>query len=147
MCFCAEGAGNDLENGKEHDYMLGTGIKGAIEKKVTSEMTARFVGSGELEVLATPVLISLVEEAAWRSVAGQLEEGQGTVGTLMNLKHTAATPIGLTVRCETELIEIDRRRLVFSIKAYDEKEQIADGVCERFIIDNEKFMSKAMGKL
>ncbi|MBR1628435.1 MAG: thioesterase family protein, partial [Lachnospiraceae bacterium] len=117
--------------------MLGTGIKGAIEKKVTSEMTARFVGSGELEVLATPVLISLVEEAAWRSVAGQLEEGQGTVGTLMNLKHTAATPIGLTVRCETELIEIDRRRLVFSIKAYDEKEQIADGVCERFIIDNE----------
>ena len=126
--------------------MLSIGVKGAIEKQVGSGMTARSVGSGELDVLATPVLIALAEEAAWRSVADGLEEGQGTVGTRMELKHIAATPVGMTVRCETELTELDRRRLVFSIKAFDEKEQVAEGICERFIIDNKRFMDKAMGK-
>lgn len=126
--------------------MLTTGIKGIIEKRVTNEMTAGVVGSGELEVLATPVLIALAEEAAWKSVAGELDEGQGTVGTLMELKHMAATPVGMVVRFETHLTEIDRRRLVFEIKAYDSVEQIAEGRCERFIIDNEKFLRKANGK-
>ena len=126
--------------------MLSTGIKGKIEKLVTADMTARSVGSGELDVLATPVLICMVEEAAWKSVSGELDEGQGTVGTFMNIKHLAATPVGMTVRCETELTEIDRRRLVFSINAYDEKEQVAEGICERFIVDNDRFTKKAMSK-
>ena len=127
--------------------MLDSGLKGTIERNVTAAMTAKEVGSGELEVLATPMLISLAEEAAWKSVADELEEGQGTVGTLMNLKHTVATPVGMTVRCETVLEEVDRRRLVFSIKAFDDKEQIAEGTCERFIIDNDKFLKKAESKL
>lgn len=122
------------------------GTKGSIEKRVTCEMTAKHVGSGELEVLATPVLIALAEEAAWKSVADTLEPGKGTVGTLMNLKHMAATPVGMTVRCETELTEIDRRRLVFCIRAFDEKEQVAEGVCERFVIDNAAFLRKASDK-
>ena len=126
--------------------MLETGIKGIAEMVVENKHTAKQVGSGELEVLATPVLIALAEEAAWKSVAGELEAGQGTVGTRMDLKHVKATPTGMKVRCETELTEIDRRRLVFSIQAFDEIELVGEGSCERFIIDNESFMEKAAAK-
>lgn len=124
-----------------------TGIKGSMQIKVTSEMTAEEVGSGQLSVLATPVMISLMEETAWKSVAPYLEEGQGTVGTLMNVRHLSATPVGMNIQIETELTEIDRRRLVFSVKASDEAGPVGEGVHERFIIDNEKFFSKATAKL
>ena len=123
-----------------------TAIKGNIERTVTNEMTAKVIGSGELDVLATPMLIALAEETAWRSVAGELEEGQGTVGTRMELSHIAATPVGMKVRCETELTEVDRRKLTFSIVAYDEKDKIAEGVHERFVVDNEAFQKKADSK-
>ncbi len=123
-----------------------TGIKGNIERTVTNEMTAKVIGSGELDVLATPMLIALAEETAWRSVAGELEEGQGTVGTRMELSHIAATPVGMKVRCETELTEVDRRKLTFSIVAYDEKDKIAEGVHERFVVDNEAFQKKSDSK-
>ncbi len=127
--------------------MLSVGIKGNLERTVTPERTAEAMGSGQLPVFATPAVVALAEETAWKSVAPELEEGQGTVGTLMELSHIAATPLGMKVRCETELIEIDRRRLVFSVKVYDEKEKVADGRHERFIVDNGKFLSKARGKL
>ena len=126
--------------------MLSVGIKGNLERTVTEELTAEVLGSGLLPVFATPAAVALAEETAWRSVAGELEEGQGTVGTLMELAHIAATPLGMKVRCETELVEIDRRKLVFTVKIYDEKEKVADGRHERFIIDNAKFLSKAEGK-
>ena len=117
------------------------------ERGVSDEAhSARALGSGLLPVFATPAAVALAEETAWRSVAGELEEGQGTVGTLMELAHIAATPLGMKVRCETELVEIDRRKLVFTVKIYDEKEKVADGRHERFIIDNAKFLSKAEGK-
>ena len=127
--------------------MLSVGIKGNLERTVTEDLTAEALGSGLLPVFATPAAVALAEETAWRSVAGELEEGQGTVGTLMELAHIAATPLGMKVRCETELVEIDRRKLVFTVKVYDEKEKVADGRHERFIIDNAKFLSKAEGKL
>ena len=127
--------------------MLSVGIKGNLERTVTEDLTAEALGSGLLPVFATPAAVALAEETAWRSVAGELEEGQGTVGTLMELAHIAATPLGMKVRCETELVEIDRRKLVFTVKIYDEKEKVADGRHERFIIDNAKFLSKAEGKL
>ena len=127
--------------------MLTTGIKGKLERTVTPELTAEALGSGLLPVFATPAVVALAEETAWKSVAPELEEGQGTVGTRMELSHIAATPVGMAVRCETELIEIDRRKLVFAIEVFDEKEKIADGRHERFIIDNAKFLSKAQGKL
>ena len=124
-----------------------TGIKGSIEIVVTDQMTAGMIGSGELDVLATPALIAIAEETAWKSVAAELDEGQGTVGIRMELSHIAATPVGMKVRCETELIEIDRRKLTFTIAAYDDKEKIAEGVHERFIVDNERFQEKADQKI
>lgn len=126
--------------------MLSVGIKGNLERTVTEDLTAEALGSGLLPVFATPAAVALAEETAWKSVAGELEEGQGTVGTLMELAHIAATPLGMKVRCETELVEVDRRKLVFTVKIYDEKEKVADGRHERFIIDNAKFLCKAESK-
>lgn len=127
--------------------MLSAGIKGNLERTVTQELTAEAMGSGQLPVFATPAVVALAEETAWKSVAPELEEGQGTVGTKMELAHIAATPLGMKVRCETELVEVDRRKLVFAIEVFDEKEKIAEGRHERFIVDNAKFLGKAEGKL
>ena len=126
--------------------MLTIGIIGTQERTVTPELTAEALGSGLLPVFATPAAIALAEETAWKSVAGELEEGQGTVGTSIELAHIAATPLGMKVRCETELIEIDRRKLTFAVKLYDEKEKIADGRHERFVVDSAKFLAKAESK-
>ena len=126
--------------------MLETGIKGHGEIIVTDPLTARVFGSGELDVYATPAMIALVEETALKSVAGRLEPGQGTVGTRVDIAHLAATPLGMKVRCETELIEIDRRKLTFSVQVYDEEDKIGEGTHERFVIDNEKFLKKAKEK-
>ena len=109
-----------------------TGIKNEIELTVTEEMTAERVGSGLLPVYATPEMIAQMEKAASTSVEPYLEEGQGTVGT--------------KVRVESELVEVDRRKLVFDVKAYDEAGIIGRGTHERFIIDNEKFLGKAEAK-
>ena len=126
--------------------MLKTGIIGKQIIKVTEEMTAEKLGSGKLPVYATPNMITLIENTASASVEEYLEEGQGTVGTFVNVKHLAATPIGMSVTCETELTHVDRKRLVFETKVYDESELIGEGIHERFIIDKEKFMKKAEGK-
>ncbi len=122
------------------------GIKFSIERKVTEYMTARVMGSGTLDVFATPSMIALIEETAWRSVAPQLESGMATVGTLLNVAHVAPTPVGMTVKCETELTEVDGRRLVFSVKVSDECGEIGRGTHERFIINEEKFQKKADAK-
>lgn len=119
------------------------GITGKQTITVTEERTAAAMGSGTLPVFATPAMIALMENTASESVAGELEDGQGTVGTLINVKHVAATPVGVEVTCETKLVEVDRKRLVFEIKAYDAAGVIGEGTHERFIIDNEKFMAKA----
>ena len=127
--------------------MLETGIKGFREITVKDTLTARRFGSGELDVYATPAMIALAEETALKSVADRLEPGQGTVGTRVDIAHLAATPLGMKVRCETELIEIDRRKLTFAVRVSDEVEKIAEGTHERFVIDNEKFLKKAAGKV
>lgn len=126
--------------------MLEVGIRCEKKVMVTEENTADKMGSGLLPVFATPAMISLMEDAASSSVLPYLEEGMGTVGISLNVKHTAATPIGMQVRCESELMEIDRKRLVFQVTAYDELGEIGSGIHERFIIDNEKFMEKANAK-
>ena len=126
--------------------MVETGIKGRLEQTVTPEMSAARVGSGLVDVFATPMMIALVERTCNESVLPCLEEGQGTVGTLVNVTHTAATPMGMRVRCESELVEVDRRRLVFKVKAFDECGVIGEGVHERFIIDMAKFTAKVQGK-
>ena len=125
---------------------MNTGIKG-IQKVVVSEKnSAKTMGSGTLDVFATPAMIALMEKTGWESVQPYLEEGSGTVGTLMNVKHVAATPVGMEVTCETKLIEVDRKRLVFEVKAYDAAGVIGEGTHERFIIDNERFLAKAEAK-
>ena len=127
--------------------MLQTGIKGKQSTIVNVSNTAKSMRSGELYVFATPAMAALVEEAAWKSVADTLEPGQGTVGTKLALNHISATPVGMTVWCDTELVEIDSRRLVFRFEVFDEAGKIGDGTHERFIVDTEAFMKKADGKL
>lgn len=122
--------------------MIKLGIKGQKELIASKEHSASVIGSGGLEVFSTPSMIALMENTAAGSLAPHLEEGQGSVGTAVNIKHIAATPLGMKVTCESEIIEIDRKRILFSVKAYDEKGLIGEGTHERFIIDNEKFMNK-----
>lgn len=126
--------------------MIQTGIKGERKLTVTDELTAAHVGSGLARVFATPMMIALMENTCAESVAPHLEEGQSTVGTHLDVAHSAATPVGMQVRCESELVEIDRRRLVFEVKAFDEVEMIGSGRHERFIIDSAKFQNKVNSK-
>ena len=126
--------------------MLEKGIKGTGRQVVTEKLTAKEMGSGELAVYATPAMIALMEETAYKSVTAELEDGMGTVGTLMNVSHISATPLGMEVTARTELIEIDRKRLVFHVEAFDERGKIGEGTHERFIIDNRKFQEKTDNK-
>ena len=127
--------------------MLQTGIKGRLELTVTRDKCAGALGSGELDVFATPAMIALIEETCWRSVVDELQPGEGTVGTALDVRHLAATPIGLKVWCETELTLVDRRRLVFDVKVYDPFGLVGEGAHERFVIRYEKFMKRANEKL
>lgn len=126
--------------------MIETGIKGHQETTVTEDMLAVNVGSGLVKVYATAMMIALIEKAAVLSVEPYLEKGQGSVGTLVNVSHCSATPVGMRVWADTELIEVDRRRLVFKVSAHDERGLIGEGTHERFIIDCEKFQHKAETK-
>ena len=126
--------------------MLKEGITGEAETTVSEDNTAIKMGSGTLPVFATPAMVATVEKAAWSSVAGELEEGQSTVGTAMSLSHESATPVGLKITAKTTLTAIDRRKLTFSWEAYDEAGIIGRGTPARFIVDNEKFVSKAERK-
>ena len=126
--------------------MLETGMRGTKTVTVNESNTAKVMGSGTLDVFATPALIALMEETCWRSVADELEDGCGTVGTLLEIKHTAPTPIGMDVTCESVLTEADGRRLVFEVIARDAKGVVGEGRHERFIIQNEKFQTKANAK-
>lgn len=127
--------------------MLKAGITGKQELTVDAGVSAKSVGSGLLDVFATPSMIALMEKTASESVAPYLEPGSGTVGTKINVAHTAATPLGMKVVCETKLTEVDGRRLVFEVKASDEAGEIGEGTHERFIIQNEKFQKKTDEKM
>lgn len=127
--------------------MLKTGIEGYKELMVTQEHTAKARNSGTLEVFATPAMIELIEETAWRSVAEELDEGCATVGTALNIKHLSATPTGMKAVCRTRLAELDGRKLTFEVEVADETGKIGEGIHERFIIQSEKFQKKADDKL
>ena len=127
--------------------MLEVGLKGHQEMTVTDQFTAKTMGSGVMDVFATPAMIALMEKTAWESVQPYLEEGNGTVGTLMNVKHVAASPVGMKITCETELVKVDGRALTFTVKAFDEAGLIGEGEHERFVVFNDKFQAKADAKL
>jgi fluoroacetyl-CoA thioesterase len=125
---------------------LKPGIKGEATTQVTPEMTANRIASGVVEVYATPQMIGLMEKASSEAVQPYLEAGQSTVGTLVNVTHIAATPIGQKVRARAELVEVDGRRLVFAVVAYDELEKIGEGRHERFIIEESRFLNRVARK-
>ena len=126
---------------------LKAGIKGTAEVIVTEENTAAVMGSGTLPVFATPALVALMEKAAMSSVLDALEDGMGSVGTQMCVKHVSATPIGMKVTCESELVAVEGRKLVFKITASDACGMVGEAEHERFIIQNEKFLVKTNSKL
>ena len=122
--------------------MIKTGIKNRRETVSTQENSAESLGSGNVPVFATISMIGLMEKTCLESVLPFLEPGQDTVGVHVNVSHCKATPAGMKVWCESELVEIDRRRLIFRVAAYDEVGLIGEGTHERFIIDKERFISK-----
>lgn len=123
------------------------GVKGFAETPVVYENTAAAMGSGALEVFATPGMIALMEKAAMGSVQPLLEPGQGTVGTEIHVSHLAATPIGMTVRAESELVAVEGRVLRFRVRAWAGEELIGEGEHKRCVVFNERFMAKAKSKL
>jgi predicted thioesterase len=127
--------------------MIKLGIKNRIESLSTKENSAETLGSGNVPVFATISMIGLMEKTCLESVLPFLEPGQDTVGTHVNVSHAKATPIGMKVWCESELIEIDRRRLIFRVTAFDEAGLIGEGTHERFIIDKERFIQKTYSQL
>ena len=122
------------------------GSKGRSESVVTEHNTACAVGSGLVPVFATPYMVALMENAAVNAVQGALEQGQGTVGTRLDVTHDAATPIGMKVLAEAEVTAVDRKKITLSVKAYDETGPIGGGVHERFVIDTDRFLSRAEAK-
>ena len=125
---------------------LTVGSKGKAETVVTEQNTANAVGSGLVPVFATPYMIALMENAAVNAVQAGLEEGQGTVGTKLEVTHDAATPIGLKVWAEAELTAVEGKKLTFTVKAFDEAGPIGGGTHERFIITVDRFLAKAEAK-
>jgi len=125
---------------------LEKGLVGEVEHGVTPETTATNYANPGVEVLATPVVVAWIEEAAMQATQGHLEKGQTTVGTVVNIKHMAATPLGMKVKARAHLKEADGRRLVFAVEAFDEMEKIAEGEHERFVVGLERFMSKVAEK-
>lgn len=124
------------------------GIKGEQKFVVTADKLANQVGSGLVAVYATPMMIAAIENTAAGSVAPYLEEGNTTVGTLVNVSHVAATPEGMEVRVETELVEIapNGKMLTFKVAAYDEAGLIGEGTHQRAIVAKERFEAKAQAK-
>lgn len=127
--------------------MIETGIKGQAEALVEREDTAQVVGSGDLLVYATPCMVALMEGAACQSVAPLLAEGESTVGTRMDVRHTSSTPVGMTVRAESVVTDVDGRKITFEIHAFDEAGEIGSAVHERVIIRAERFLEKTYEKL
>lgn len=126
--------------------MVTLGITGHQEMLVNENNVAANVGSGKVRVFSTPMMIALMEKAACLSIDPVLDEGFSSVGTKVNVSHVSATPIGMKVWADTEVIEIDRRRVTFSVKAYDERGLIGEGTHDRFIIEIEKFIANTEGK-
>jgi fluoroacetyl-CoA thioesterase len=122
------------------------GLVGEATVVVSPEVTARHLGSGAVAVFATPEMVRLMERAAVNGLAPYLAPGQQSVGTMVNVKHLAATPLGATVTARAELVSVDGRRLVFKVSAHDGTELIGEGTHERALIDLAKFEQRVAAK-
>jgi predicted thioesterase len=126
--------------------LLTIGLTGEAVMQVETGNTAMEVGSGSVPVFATPMLVALMENAAINAIRDDLPPGQTTVGIKIDVAHTAATPIGMTVNARAELTVVDGRRLIFSVTARDESGEVGHGSHERFMVDEEKFLAKIRAK-
>src|SRR5579859_136478 len=121
---------------------LEVGMRGEAELVVSEKETAAAFGAGGVHVLGTPVMIGLMENAAWRLAQPHMNEGETTVGTLVNVRHLAATPVGGHVVATAELVEIDGRRLVFQVTARDDQQLIGEGTHERARVLLDRFLAR-----
>jgi fluoroacetyl-CoA thioesterase len=126
---------------------LKAGLTGTAEIMVGTRDTAPHVGSGKIGVLATPIMVNLMESAALAAVERFMPPGHQTVGTHLDVRHFAATPVGLRVRAHAELVKIEGRTLTLKICAEDEREAIGEGMHERLIINVERFDQRMQKKL
>ena len=123
------------------------GMKGEVATLAEREDTAKEVGSGSLLVYATPCMVALMEGAACEAIQDALSDSQTTVGTELNIQHISATPVGLEVRAEAEVIAVEGKVITFEVKAFDEAGEIGKGIHKRVIVNTQKFLEKAYDKL
>lgn len=123
------------------------GLTGSAELVVGEEHTAPFVGSGRVPVLATPVMINLIEAAALDAVERLLPAGHQSLGIRLDVRHYAATPVGMRVRATAELVKVDGRTLDFRVEARDEKEAIGDGLHQRVVVNVARFDERVQRKI
>ena len=126
---------------------LHTGLSGSAEPKVGEEHTAPRVGSGKVHVLATPVMINLIEAAALAAIEPRLPDGYQSLGTRLDVRHIAATPVGMKVSATAVVTKIESRTVTFRVEAHDEKELIGDGTHERVVVNVAKFDQRVQRKL
>lgn len=122
--------------------MIEKGLKYESVATVGDGNTAAAMGSGDMPVFATPAMAALMENAAMKAVEGALPEGAATVGTAISISHVKASPVGAKITASAELVEVDGRRLVFAVRAWDERGTIGEGSHTRFVVDRERFMGK-----
>ena len=122
-------------------------MSNTVEAQSTEETTALEMKSGSLKVLATPMMMCLMEQSAAELVERNLPDDLTSVGIAVNISHKAPTPIGLSIRAEAIITKVDGRKITFDVKAFDGVDEIGSGTHERFIVNKEKFQAKADGKL
>lgn len=126
---------------------ISVGMKGEAFSFVEREDTAKEVGSGSLLVYATPCMVALMEGAACDAIKDALGEEKTSVGTELNISHLSATPVGLEVRAEAEITAVEGNAITFQVTAYDESGKIGEGTHKRFVVNVQRFLDKAYGKL
>jgi predicted thioesterase len=122
--------------------MIETGLKYTSEMTVTEDVTAMVIGSGDMPVLATPMMMALMENAAMLAVKDKLPEGQTTVGGHIESSHLKPSKIGDVVRAEAEVTKVEGKKIEFRVSGYSDKTLLGEGTHLRFIVDREKFMSR-----
>jgi len=133
--------------GVDLSAQLRSGMAGEAKLLVGEEHTAPRVGSGKVHVLATPVMINVIEAAALEAIEGFLPAGYQSLGTVLNVRHIAATPVGMQVRATAKVVKVDGRTISFSVAVFDEKELVGDGTHERVVVNVAKFDERVQRKL
>lgn len=128
------------------EFNLKEGMTAAKEMKVTENDLASKMGSGVLDVFATPAMIALMEDTSRSCVDLHLPSGYTTVGIELNVKHLKSTPLGMKVRCEAILIKIDNKALTFKVEVWDEVDKVGEGIHSRYIVNSDRFMEKTNNK-